>query len=299
MRVLISGASGFIGRHVVGTLREAAHDVVPLARASSDHGRPGWDPSRGMVDDTSLAGIDAVVHLAGEPVSGRWTRGKMAAIRESRVRGTRALVDAIGRSHAPPGVLVSASAVGYYGDRGEEALPESAEPGSGFLADVCRQWEAEADRASSFGLRVVRLRLALVLGPGGGVLGAIAPLYARGAGGRLGSGRQWWPWVHIDDVAGLVRMALESRSLCGPVNVASPEPARQRDFARALGRALGRPAILPAPAVALRLVLGGFSSELLASRRALPEVAMRVGFRFAHTDLDRALSEALRRPGPS
>lgn len=295
MRVLITGASGFIGRRVVTALREAGHEVVPLIRKISAHGGPGWDPSRGVVDDAALEGIEAVVHLAGEPVAGRWTRQKTVAIRESRVRGTRVLVDAIGRSQVPPGLLVCASAVGYYGDRGEEPLPESAASGSGFLAEVCRQWENEAERASSFGLRVVRLRLGLVLGPGGGVLGAMVPLFAKGLGGPMGSGRQWWPWVHIDDVAALTLYALEAPSLCGAVNVTSPEPARQRDFARALGRVLARPAILPAPSAALRLALGGFSSELLASRRAVPEAALRAGFAFSHPDLDRALTGVLTR----
>lgn len=296
MRVLVTGASGFIGRHLVQALREAGHDAVPLVRKTLAHGGPGWDPSRGLVDDTALERMEAVVHLAGEPVSGRWTRQKMTAIRESRVRGTRALVDAIGRSQAPPGLLVCASAVGYYGDRGEESLPESAEAGSGFLADVCRQWEAEAERAASLGLRVVRLRLGLVLGSGGGVLGAMVPLFARGLGGPIGSGRQWWPWVHVDDVIALACYALENPVLCGAVNATSPEPVRQRDFARALGRTLARPARLPAPSAALRLMLGGFGSELLASRRAVPEAAVRSGFAFAHTDLERALTEVLARP---
>jgi uncharacterized protein (TIGR01777 family) len=210
------------------------------------------------------------------------------------VLGTRSLVEGLAAvdAAARPRALVCASATGYYGDRGEEPLAEDAAPGAGFLAGVCRAWEAEAIRAEALGLRVVRLRIGLVLGAGGGALPPMLPLYRAGLGGPLGSGRQWWPWVALDDVVGLIRHALAG-AVVGAVNAVTPAPVRQRDFARALGRALGRPAVLPAPAWGLRLALGRFAPEILSSQRALPAAAQASGYGFLRTDLAGALAAAL------
>jgi hypothetical protein len=240
--------------------------------------------------------MDAVVHLAGETIAGRWTPEKKRKIYDSRVLGTRNLVEGLTRLDAQekPKVLVSASAVGYYGDRGDERLTEEAPPSEGFLSKVCQDWEREARRAEELGLRVVRLRFGIVLGPGGGALQTMLPLFKLGLGGPLGSGRQWWSWVHLDDVVGLITFALENEAFSGAVNATAPNPVRQREFARTLGRVLRRPAALPAPAFALRLALGEFAGELLASTQAIPQKAQEMGYRFKYPELEGALRQILR-----
>jgi uncharacterized protein (TIGR01777 family) len=239
--------------------------------------------------------MDAVVHLAGETIAGRWTPEKKKRIYESRVQGTHRLVDAISTLDERPKVLISASAVGYYDDRGDDVLTEDAPPGGGFLSRVCRDWEREAQRAEELGLRVVRLRFGIVLGPGGGALQTMLPLFKLGLGGPLGSGRQWWSWVHRDDVVGLIELALKNEELSGPANATAPNPIRQREFAKTLGRVLKRPAVLPAPAFALKLTLGEFANELLASTRAIPKRAQELGYRFEYAELEGALCQILGR----
>jgi uncharacterized protein (TIGR01777 family) len=298
MRVLVTGATGFIGAHLCRALGEGGHEVAALSRdpAAARRRVPAlraayaWGPS-GLPDE-ALSGVEAVVNLAGETLRGRWTHAKRRAIFDSRILGTRRLVDALSRATPRPRVLVSASATGFYGDRGDEPLTESSGRGSGFLADVCVAWEAETQAAAAHGLRVVLLRTGLVLGRDGGALQALLLPFKLGAGGPLGSGRQWWPWVHIDDVTGTVLHALSS-AVEGPVNVTAPEPVRQVDLARALGGALHRPALLPVPAFALRLALGEVATELLYSRRALPERLAASGYRFKQPGLDGALGELL------
>ena len=277
MKILLTGATGFLGRAIAARLAADGQTLVALGR------RP--------VPADSLEGVEAVVHLAGERIAGRWTAAKMRAIRESRVLGTRSLVDRLEALALRPRLLVCASATGYYGDRGEETLTEDAAPGSRFLADVCREWEAEASRAEALGVRVVRLRFGLVLGPGGGALGPMLPIFRAGLGGPLGTGRQWWPWVSLSDVVGFIVHALTAE-VSGAVNVVAPEPIRQRDFARRLGRLLRRPAFLPVPGWALRLALGRFAPELLSSQRAVPRAMLRSGYAFVHADLDAALRAA-------
>jgi uncharacterized protein len=296
MRVLVTGATGFIGRRLCDRLAQAGHRVVALSRDPDAAAArlPGIERAFGLpaaggeLPDAAFAGVDAVVHLAGETVSGRWTTARRQAIETTRTAGTAAVVRAIARGAPPPRVLVCASATGYYGDRGEETLIEESLPGRGFLAEVCRAWETEAARAEAFGTRVVRLRTGIVLDPAGGALASMRSLFRAGLGGPLGSGRQWWAWIGMEDLVALYALSLD-RDWSGAVNAVAPEPVRQRDFARGLGRTLGRPARLPAPAFALRLVLGGFASELLSSRRVEPRAALRHAFTFRAPRLGDAL----------
>ena len=300
MKVLITGATGFIGKSLCNALREAGHTLIALSRnetlamrrVSSLQQAFSWNPLMPLIQQEAFVGVDAVINLAGETVAGKWNVAKKNAIRDSRVLGTRNLVAGIEALNTKPKVLISANAVGYYGDRGEDILMEDEPPGSDFLATVCRDWEKEANRAQTFGLRVVCLRIGIVLGPQGGVLQAMLPLSKMGLGGPLGSGRQWWSWVHRDDVVGLITYALESE-LSGPMNATAPEPVRQKRFAGTLGRMLGRPAFLPAPSMVLKVVLGEFSSELLSSKHVLPEGAQKAGFRFRFSELESALKNVL------
>ncbi len=299
MRVLITGATGFLGRRLCERLQREGHQIVALSRDPERARRHvtllesayRWEALTSEPPREAFEGVEAVAHLAGETISGRWTPEKKRRIHESRVQGTRSLVEALSPLDERPKVLVSASAIGYYGDRGEEIVTEDAPPGTGFLADVCRDWEWEAARAEELDLRVVRLRIGIVLGPGGGALQTMLPLFKLGLGGPLGSGRQWWSWVHRDDVVGLIEFALQNEELSGPVNATAPNPIHQREFAKTLGRVLKRPAVLPAPAFALKLVLGEFANELLSSTRAMPERAQQAGFRFEYQELDGALRQ--------
>ena len=299
MNVLVTGATGFIGSALCVALTGAGHAVSTLSRdperaklrvPALERAFP-WDPAVPPPVD-ALNGVDAVVHLAGESLLGRWTPRKKREIRDSRILGTRNLVETIEAAGPKPKVLVSASAVGRYGDRGDEELTEQSPPAEDFLAKVTVDWESEAARARPHGLRVVTLRTGLPLGRGGGTLGALLPLSRLCLVGPLGSGRQWWPWVHLDDMIGIVITALES-DWDGAVNVAAPEPVRQRDFARILGRVVRRPALLPAPAFAMKAVLGELANELLYSRRALPFQAQAWGDRFRFTELEPALRDLL------
>ena len=297
MRVLITGATGFMGRALVHALLERGDQRVALTRdpTRARMSLPGlaqthaWHPLEGPPPAEAFEGVDAVVNLAGESVAGRWTAKKRRAILETRETGTRNLVQ--GMRQTTVRVLVNASASGYYGNRGEEELTEDAAPGEGFLADVCVRWEGAASEASSSGARVVLLRTGLVAGRGGGFLAPLSRLTRLGLSGPVASGRQWWPWVHVDDVVGLILHALDNERVQGPVNVCTPEPARQRNVAKALGSVLRRPALTPAPAFALRLALGGFASELLNSRRVLPAAALASGYAFRHPELDAALRD--------
>jgi uncharacterized protein (TIGR01777 family) len=287
MRVLVTGGTGLVGKPACDALRAAGHAVTIVSR---EPGRVparaiGWDGLRAVMSET-----DAIVNLAGDPIAGgRWTDTRKTEIRRSRVESTRALVDAIAAADPRPKVLVSASAIGYYGDRGDEPLDESARPGTGFLARVCVEWEAEARRAETFGPRVVLPRIGIVLAPDGGALAAMLLPFRAGLGGTLGSGRQWMSWVHRDDVVGLLRDAVANDAYAGPVNATSPNPVTNKDFTKALGRALHRPTILPVPGVALRLLVGEMASLLLAGQRVLPAVAQRVGYEWRQPELPAAL----------
>lgn len=300
MKILITGATGFIGARLCQILDEAGHTLTILSRDIESakqelpqiEGAFAWDASEGPPPVEAFEGIEAVVHLAGETVSGRWTPERKRAIRETRVRGTRHLIQAITSLDEKPLMLVSASAIGLYGHRGGEDVTEESPPGSGFLAEICQSWEREARRAEEFGVSVACLRFGLVLGPGGGALQAMLIPFKLGLGGPMGSGQQWWSWVHRDDVVGMIQYALE-HELSGPFNVTSPQPVRQKDVARTLGRVLRRPAFLPAPAFALRLALGEFANELLISQRVLPKRAQETGYEFQYPRLEPALRAIL------
>jgi uncharacterized protein (TIGR01777 family) len=282
-----------VGGALVEALRGDGHTVVRLVRAASAAaaGDVLWNPMQGVFDARGAEGVDAVVHLAGENIaSGRWTAARRAAIRESRVAGTRLLAQGIGGLSRPPATLVCASAVGYYGDRGDERLTESSSAGRGFLAEVCQAWEAAAAPAAAAGVRVAHLRFGVILSATGGALARMLLPFRLGAGGRLGSGRQWMSWITLADAVGTVRHVLERDSCRGPVNAVAPDPARNADFTRELAGVLRRPALLPAPAFALRCVLGDMARELLlASQRVEPAVLAETGFRFRHPQLGPAL----------
>lgn len=300
--VLVSGATGLIGRRLLAALERDAVAVRALSRSPERAARTlgpgvevaGWDGERFTREH--VAGCASVVHLAGEPIfAGRLTEARRRKIFASRVETTDSLVEAIAAA-APeerPRVLACASAVGFYGSRGEERLDESAAPGEGFLADVCRQWEGAARAAEDAGLRVAMLRFGVVLSRDGGALPLMSVPFRLGLGGRLGDGRQWFPWIHLDDAVGLVRAVLTDDAWRGPVNVVAPEPARNADLTRALGRALHRPTLLPVPAFAVRAALGELATELLGSRRVVPGAALARGFAFAHPGLDSALEAEL------
>jgi len=283
MNVTITGATGFIGRHLVDSLARDGHWVRALSRGV-------WNVVAGEPPRESLAGADAVVHLAGAPVAQRWTSRARGEIRASRVTGTHHLVTALSTLSQRPEVLVCASAIGIYGNRGEEVLTETSPIASGFLADVCRDWEREADLAESLGIRVVKLRMGIALGGKGGALEKMVPPFRAFLGGHLGPGSQWMSWIHIADIVGLIRYAI-ARPLSGVMNATAPNPVRNREFTYELARALRRPAVVPMPTLALRILLGQMANVLLASQRVLPKTAEAAGYQFAFPELGAALRD--------
>ena len=302
LHVAVTGSTGMVGEQLVAYLRSGGHAVTRLVRRAPRPGRPEveWDPATGYVDAEALDGVDAVVHLAGEPIVGLWTAGKKAAIRESRVRGTRALARALASLDDPPRVMVSSSGVHYYGGRGEERLSEDSTPGRGFLSEVCRGWEEATTPASEAGIRVVRVRSGLVLWPAGGALARMLPVYLLGLGGPLGSGRQWMPWIALDDLLDLVHHAMFDADLEGPVNAVAPGVVRNAEFARTLARVVSRSAPLRVPAFLLGWGGGQMAEEvLLASMRVKPDRLEAKGFSFRHPDLESALRHVLGRADAS
>ena len=299
MKTLVTGGTGMVGPRLLRMLDQPVILSRNPERAREKVGHLAgriirWDPMAGPPPAEALAGVEAVFHLAGESVAeGRWTAAQKARIRDSRVVGTRNLVQGIAQVSDRPRVLVSASAVGYYGDRGEEELTESASPGRDFLADVCVAWEKEALAAEKLGVRVVTERTGIVLGAGGGALAKMLTPFKLGAGGPLGNGRQWMPWVHVSDLARLYLHAAEHESIRGPMNAVAPHPVRNSEFTKALGRQLRRPAVMPAPYLGLRLLFGEFAQVLFASQRVVPQVALDTGFTFQYPDIAAALKEIL------
>lgn len=297
LRVAVTGSTGLIGSALVPFLRAGGHEVLRLVRRPPEVGAPEvrWDPE-GFVDTEGLAGVDAVVHLAGENIFGRWTEEKKRAIRQSRVEGTRVLARELAGMERPPSVFVSASGVNYYGDSGDERLEEDAPPGDGFLSGVCRGWEEAASEAAAAGVRVVRMRFGVVLTPDGGALSLMLPAFRLGLGGPVGGGDQWVSWISRDDLVGALHRALVDEEMTGPVNAVAPHPVRSRELASALGRVLRRPAVLPVPEGAVRLVAGQMGEEtLLASIRAVPSALERSGYRYRHPGIEQALLHVLGR----
>jgi len=296
VRIAVSGASGFVGSALVPALEAAGHDVVRLIR-----GRPGgpgevaWDPQSGALDAAALAGTEAAVHLSGATIGRRWSRNRKAEILDSRVDSTRLLAQTLASLEPGPSVLVGAGGIGIYGDRGDEILTEESELGAGFLADVGRAWESSCEPARTAGIRVVNFRAGIVLSREGGALKRLLTPFKLGLGGRVGNGKQWWSWIAMDDLVGVILFAVEN-DLEGPINVVSPNPVTNSQFTRALGRALSRPAALPFPSVAARTMFGEMAEEaLLTGQRALPARLLDAGFGFEYPELDAGLRRALER----
>lgn len=296
MITLVTGSTGLIGSAVVGALREAGHEVYRLIRPprSAGVGEILWDPMEGSIDKSKLRGCDAIIHLAGESIAGRWTAAKRKRIYDSRVKGSRLLCEYIAGMDNRPRVFISASGVGYYGDQGDRPLTEEAAMGEGFLCKVACDWETACRRAGEFGVRTVQMRLAMVLSKDGGALPRMLPAFKLNLGGPLGGGKQYMPWVSIDDVVSVIMFALENGSIAGPVNVVSPQTVTNAEFSRALARTLGRGCIFGVPEFVLKLMFGDMARELLLfSTRAVPQKLLDAGFEFKHADLAESLAAVL------
>ncbi len=302
MRIAVTGATGLIGKCLCPRLQREGKELVLFARntRSAQSSFPGarvleWDAVAGPPPVGSLDGVDAVVHLLGEGIAeGRWSASRKEAIHQSRIEGTKNLVEGLGQTSRPPGLLVSGSAVGFYGSRGDEELDESSEPGGGFLGDVCQAWEEQARAAEALGIRTVLLRTGIVLSPQGGALAKMLTPFKMFVGGALGSGKQWMSWIHIDDEVGLIRHILDSDQLQGAVNATAPGPVTNSQFSKTLGRVLGRPSILAVPGLALKLLMGEMAQELLLNgQRVLPRRALSSGYLFKFPELEGALRDLL------
>lgn len=297
MNITLTGVSGFIGGRLIPELREQGHELHVLGRRPV----PGvkfssWDSLHAEPPSESLAAADAIIHLAGEPVAQRWTPEAKQRIRDSRIAGTRHLVHALSTQSHRPEVLISASAIGFYGaTRGDEILTERSKPGEGFLADLAKSWEQEAEMAESLGIRVVRLRIGVVLGKGGGALEKILPPFKAFAGGRLGSGKQWMSWIHVEDIVKLILFTLNNRKLTGPVNATAPNAVTNGEFTDVLAEVIHRPAVFTVPGFALKTMLGEMSEVVLGSLRVRPECALEAGYKFAFVDAPTALFDILGR----
>jgi uncharacterized protein len=290
-RILVSGVSGPIGAALMPSLTSGGAQIVRLVREAAKNAEQiPWNPLA-AVSAADVSGFDAVIHLAGESVVGRWTEPKRKAIRESRVEGTRNLAIALAKTDAKPGVLVCASAIGFYGNRGEELLREESPAGQGFLPEVCREWEEASRIAAKAGIRTVNIRIGLVLSPKGGALTSMLTPFKLGLGGRLGSGQQWWSWIHVDDIVGAIHHALNTKSLSGAVNLVAPNPVRNAEFTKTLASVLGRPALFPVPEFGLRAALGGMAANelLLASQHVKPAKLVTSGYSFRFRELRAAL----------
>jgi len=301
MQILMTGASGLVGTTLTAELRAAGDTVNRFVRPGTDstHSNSGdvtWDPQTGEMNLPAAEGADAVINLAGASIGGgRWTANRKALLRSSRVDLTEHLVTALARLKSPPKIFISASAIGFYGDRGEESLTEASSSGKDFLSKITRDWEAAAIKAEQFGARTVLARFGIILSKNGGALPQMLTPFKLGAGGKLGSGKQWMSWISLDDAITAIRTAITDANLSGPINIVAPNPARNADFTRALAKVLHRPAILPAPAFALRLALGEMADALLlSSQRVVPEKLTQQHFKFQYADLESALRRALK-----
>lgn len=296
MKIIISGASGFVGGALIAHLRQRGSQVISLVRrAPADPATEvRWDPDTGDLDPQIVSGADAIINLNGRSISrGRWSPTVKRELQTSRLSATRTIVEAVSRAETPPALLINASATGFYGNRGNEELEEASAPGTGFLADLCREWEAAALEAKTGATRVALLRLGMVLGDGG-ALEKMLPLFKLGFGGPMGSGRQWWPWIAMADVTGAVDWILDHPEIAGPVNLVAPESVTSKSFARALGEHFGIMAIVPAPAFAVKLALGEMAEALLlSSTKAVPKVLEDTGYRFRAPTLETAFRQIL------
>jgi uncharacterized protein (TIGR01777 family) len=298
MKIAITGASGLVGTALADRLAADGHEVLRVVRRVSDRrDEAAWDPDTGQIELEKFAGVDGVVHLAGESIAqGRWNAAKKARIRDSRVDVTQKLCEHLAGMSAKPRVLVSASAIGYYGDQGDRVCTEDSPPGDTFLAKVCRDWETATQPAADAGMRVVNTRIGVVLSPKGGALAKMLLPFKLGVGGKIGNGRQYWSWVSLDDLVGIITHALMTESLRGPVNAVSPNPVTNLEFTKTLGRVLGRPTIFPMPAFAARLALGEMADELLlSSARVVPTKLQESRYQFRHTILEESLRDLLSR----
>src|SRR5688572_32363398 len=296
MKILISGSHGLVGTALIKSLEPDGHEIYRLVRHYPESpDQIEWSPERYSIALSLIEGFDAVVHLAGESIAeGRWTDEKKKQIRESRTRGTKLLADALGNLTNPPRVLLSASAIGYYGDRDEEVLTEASSPGDDFLSEVCVEWEKATSHATAMGVRVMNARFGIILDKEGGALKKMLPPFRMGIGGRIGSGKQWMSWIALDDVVGALKLALTNESLAGPVNFVAPNPVRNAEFTKALGHALSRPTFLPIPEFGVRLAFGEMADTLLlSSLRVKPTHLETIGYPFRFTSLDAALREIL------
>jgi uncharacterized protein len=298
MKITLTGGSGLIGRRLLKTLSGNGHALHILSRHAGTNLPANiklsvWNALKGEPPADALDGADAVIHLAGEPIAQKWTVEARQRIRDSRVLGTERLVQALSTMSRRPSVLVSASAIGIYGSRGDETLTESSPPGSGFLAELCQEWEKAADLAESLGIRVVKIRTGVVLDKNGGALAKMLPAFRNFAGGRLGSGKQWMSWIHLQDLGNLFRYAVEN-PLAGVLNGTAPNPVTNAEFTKKLAAAMNRPALVPVPAVALKAIFGEMSELLLGSQRVLPKAAAAAGFQFQYADLGPALANLLK-----
>lgn len=301
MKILVSGSSGLVGSALLPFLSGHGHTLGRLVRSEAALGEDGvlWDPDSNRIDEAGLEGADAVIHLAGRNIAaGRWTAKQKRLIRDSRVVGTRLLCEALSRLGRPPQTLIAASAVGYYGSRGDEILTEGSVPGGDFLAEICEEWEQTTEIAQSKGIRVVKLRLGVVLSTHGGALSNMLTPFRLGLGGVIGNGNQYWSWIAMDDVLGAILHCLETESLEGPVNCVSPQPATNREFTKALGKVLSRPTIFPLPGFLARIILGEMADALLlSSTRVEPRRLVETGYDFRHPELEDALRHILGKDG--
>ena len=290
MRILITGGTGFIGTPLTKELRKAGHEVmITTRRKSTEKEKLTWSPPD-LIPPDVISEIDAIINLAGEPIAPqRWTEARKKLILSSRINTTRALVRSIENSDKKPKVFISASAIGYYGPHDEEPVNEEASPSSDYLASVCLKWEAEAQKAEALGLRVVRVRIGGVLEADGGLLVQMVGPFKNFAGGPIGSGKQWFSWIHRDDVVGIIKYAIENDSVSGPVNLTAPNPVTNKEFSNALGKALNRPSLINVPAFAVRLVLGELASVLLTGQKVIPEKALEAGYKFKYPEVNEAL----------
>ena len=297
--LLVTGASGFVGSGLCRLAAENGHGVIALSRSPENADLPSaqsveaWQPDIELIPSSTLSNCGAVVHLAGETIGARWNPDKKRRIRESRVNSTHRLVESLSKAETKPEALVCASAIGFYGETGDQEFTEDSPPGDDFLAEVCQDWELAAQEAEAMGIRVVHLRLGHVLGKGGGLLQTMLPPFYIGAGGRLGSGTQWMSWIHIDDVAGIILYAIENQHVTGAINATTPNPVRNTEFTKTLGRLIRRPTLFPVPTFGLRLRFGEFTDFVLMSQRVLPQRTLSMGYEFRYSDLESALRASL------